>query len=273
MTKKVKAGRRSDAPLKRKRRGAGARKPDARGDREVRIFGLHAVEAALNNPQRNVLKLLLTENAERRIAEAVRERDVTPEHVLPRALDKLLGADTVHQGAVLVTEDLPNAELGDLVAAARGGRPIVVLDQVTDPHNVGAVLRSAAVFGAGGLIMTWRHSPPLSGALAKSASGALDMVPICLVQNLSRALESLKNEGVEVIGLDGEADDAFETHTTGNATAFVLGAEGKGLRQLTAQTCDQLYRITTAGEISSLNVSNAAAIILHHHAVQRQNQS
>src|SRR4029077_13731499 len=143
---------------------------------------------------------------------AVSSRQLAPVQVLPRDLDRRLGADTVHQGALIGTQPLPEPTLEDL-ARIGAGRPIVVLDQVTDPHNVGAILRSAAVFGAAGLVMTRRHSPPLAGALAKSASGAIEHVPVALVQNLARSLAELKDLHVTVIGLDGEAPDRLEAQT------------------------------------------------------------
>ncbi|MGE0053985.1 MAG: 23S rRNA (guanosine(2251)-2'-O)-methyltransferase RlmB [Hyphomicrobium sp.] len=237
-------------------------------DGPLRLFGLHAIEAALKNPARKILRLVLTENAERRLVEAVGVLDHPIERATPRDLDRVLGADTVHQGAMLETEPLPEPEFADLVAQARG-RPLIVLDQVTDPHNVGAILRSAAAFGAAGLVMTRRHSPPLNGVLAKSASGALELIPVALVQNLSRALEELKEVGFFVVGLDGEAQDAIEELDWSRPTALVMGAEGKGLRELTGKTCDQLARITTDGPLASLNVSNAAAVALHAALVAR----
>jgi 23S rRNA (guanosine2251-2'-O)-methyltransferase len=205
---------------------------------------------------------LLTENAERRLIEAVGPITATIERVSPRDLDRLLGADTVHQGAMFETDPLPEPDWQDLAEAA-GGRPLIVLDQVTDPHNVGAVLRSSAVFGASGLVMTRRHSPPLNGVLAKSASGALELVPVALVANLSRALDELKSTGFAVVGLDGGAEQAIEDLDWSRPTALVMGAEGKGLRELTRKTCDTLVRISTDGPVASLNVSNAAAIALY----------
>jgi 23S rRNA (guanosine2251-2'-O)-methyltransferase len=240
----------------------------AREDGPTLIWGIHAVEAALGNESRAIGKLYLTDNAERRLQEVLRKRGLAHERVLPKDLDRRLGPDTVHQGALVETEPLPEPRL-EAIAEAAAGRPLIVLDQVTDPHNVGAILRSAAVFGASGLIMTRRHSPPLDGALAKSASGALEHVPVLLVQNLARALADLKALDFAVIGLDGEAPDLLEALAWPERTALVLGAEGKGLRQLTRESCDRLCRIATDGPIASLNVSNAAAIALHMGEMRR----
>jgi 23S rRNA (guanosine2251-2'-O)-methyltransferase len=236
----------------------------------VRLYGVHAVEAALNNPVRVPRRLLATENAARRLAVPLGTRAIVPERVSPRDLDRLLGPDAVHQGVLLETEPLPEPELDDLVGAAHAGGPLVVLDQVTDPHNVGAILRSAAVFGGAGLVMTRRHSAPLDGALAKAASGALELVPIALVQNLARELGLLKEHGVKVIGLDGTAEALIEHEDFAPPLALVLGAEGKGLRQLTRETCSSLARIGSAGALASLNVSNAAAVALHVAALHRR---
>lgn len=244
------------------------RAPRGEEDGPVILYGIHAVEAALRNPHRAVGRLLLTENAERRLAEAIAARGVKAERVIPRDLDRRLGPDTVHQGALLETTPLPEASLEELVARTDGG-PIILLDQVTDPHNVGAVLRSAAAFGAAGLVITRRHSPPLAGTLAKSASGALDLVPIALVQNLARAIAELKELGSTVIGLDGTGPGLIEDEPLAGPVALVLGAEGKGLRQLTRESCDRLCRIATPGPLASLNVSNAAAVVLHLAAMRR----
>jgi 23S rRNA (guanosine2251-2'-O)-methyltransferase len=233
-------------------------------DDPIRLFGVHAVEAALRNPAREPRRLLVTENGEHRLAEALSARsELKRERVSPRDLDRLLGAETVHQGMMLEVEPLTEPTLDELAEAAVTGGPLLALDQVTDPHNVGAVLRSAAVFGASGLLMTRRHSPPLNGTLAKSASGALELVPIHLAQNLARTLEDLKGRGLTVLGLDGEADTAIEAHALRPPLVLVLGAEGRGLRQLTRELCHGLVKITAAGPLASLNVSNAAAVALH----------
>jgi 23S rRNA (guanosine2251-2'-O)-methyltransferase len=250
--------------------GAGPVRP--RDDETPPLFGVHAVEAALRNPRRKIHRLYATENAERRLADVLRDRGIEIERVSPRDLDRRLGADTVHQGVLLEVEPLPDVSLEDLAAHAVEG-PLVALDQVTDPHNVGAVLRSAAVFGASGLILTRRHSPPLGGTLAKSASGALDLVPVALVANLARALDELGEAGITRIGLDGAGPSLLEDEPLKQPTVLVLGAEGRGLRQLTRETCDRLCRILSSGAIGSLNVSNAAAVALHVCAMQRRGRS
>jgi len=240
----------------------------------VRLFGSHAVEAALRNPRRRAHRLLATENAERRLSEVIATKGVAIDRATPGDLDHLLGADTVHQGLLLEADPLPEPSLDDILEAAHDAAgPLVVLDHVTDPHNAGAVLRSAAAFGAAGLIMTRRHSPPLNGVLAKAASGALDIVPIALVQNLAKAMEQLKASGFRLIGLEGTAASSLEEEAFDGLSGLVLGAEGKGLRELTAQTCDRLVSITTVGALASLNVSNAAAVALHWAAVSRKRRA
>ena len=258
-------------------RGKPQGKPDFRAQREAAavpagpplIYGIHAVEAALANPKRVINRIFLTENAEHRIKTALATRDLSVERVSPRDLDRRLGEEAVHQGALAEVEPLDDPSIAKLARKA-AGRPLIVLDQVTDPHNVGAILRSAAVFGAAGLVMTRRHSPPLDGALAKAASGALELVPVSLVQNLAYALSEIKAAGFTVVGLDGTAEAQLETMSWPDGVALVLGAEGKGLRQLTKETCDRLARVTTDGPIASLNVSNAAAIALHAGLLARQ---
>ena len=280
MSKPPDKGWRGPPPWK-KRDGGGGRRDEARrddvrrddtrrDDEHVRLFGTHAVAAALANPRRPVKRLCLTENAERRLAAEVAARHTEVERMSPRDLDRLLGPDTVHQGAMLETEALPEPELADLAERASEAGPILVLDQITDPHNVGAILRSAAAFGAAGLVMTRRHSPPLDGVLAKSASGALEAVPVALVQNLARAIAELKESGVVLIGLAGEAEAALEAQALRGPLAIILGAEGKGLRQGTREASSLVCRITTGGALASLNVSNAAAVALHVALMQRR---
>lgn len=244
-----------------------------RQEGETLIFGIHAAAAALANPARAIKQLYLTDNAARQLQHLLGPRNLAYARVLPRDLDRRLGASTVHQGVLLETEPLPDASPAELLAHVGPGRPILVLDHVTDPHNVGAILRSAAALGAAGVIMTRRHSPALAGALAKSASGALEHVPVARVTNLARTLGELKAEHCAVIGLDGEAPESIEDFAWPERAALVVGAEGKGLRQLTQQLCDRLCRITTEGTIGSLNVSNAAAIALHLASDQRRRRA
>lgn len=243
---------------------------EAKDDGPIRLYGIHAVAAALANPARAIGRLLMTDNAEHRLADAIAARQAKPQKVAPRDLDRLLGADTVHQGALLETEELEEPTLEALAEVSATSGPLVVLDQVTDPHNVGAILRSAAVLGAAGLVMTRRHSPPLSGALAKAASGGLDVVPVTLVGNLARALEELTELGVRRIGLDGEGEATVDAVDMSGPIALVLGAEGKGLRRLTRESCDVLARVPAAGSFGSLNVSNAAAVALYAAAQARK---
>ena len=246
------------AQTRRKGRGRSAA-PAQRAGSTLLLYGLHPVEAALLNPRRKVIRALATENAARRLEAPLRKRGVTPELVIPRQLDRLVGPDAVHQGVILEAAPLPSAPLDEVKTDGF----VIVLDQVTDPHNVGAVLRSAAAFGASGLIMPERHSPPLTGVLAKSASGALDVVPVILVGNLAQALAKLGELGFLRVGLTEEASATLEEMELSLPLALVLGAEGKGLRQLTKETCDRLCRISTRGALASLNVSNAAAIAMH----------
>jgi 23S rRNA (guanosine2251-2'-O)-methyltransferase len=234
------------------------------------LFGVHAVEAALKNPVRRIDRLLVTDNAEHRLEEALRARNAKAQRVTPRDLDRLLGADTVHQGVCLETQALPEPELVDIAQRAANSGPIVVLDQITDPHNVGAILRTAAAFEASGLIMTRRHSPPLSGTLAKSASGALEYVPVALIANLARTLDELRELGVWRVGLSGDGPTSLESESLTGSLALVLGSEGKGLRRLTRDLCDSVCRIDIDAAVGSLNVSNATAIALHLIAMRRR---
>jgi 23S rRNA (guanosine2251-2'-O)-methyltransferase len=226
----------------------------------VRLYGLHTVRAALENPSRTIEHMLVTKNALARLEIGPAERLPFPvEIVQPAAIDRELGPDAIHQGVMLEAKALPVRRLGDL-----GQSPLLlVLDQVTDPHNVGAIMRSAVAFEAGAVITTMRHSPHESGVMAKSASGALELIPYIQVTNLADALGELHALGFRTVGLDSEADGPLEDALSGERIALVLGAEGKGLRQKTRETVSALARLDMPGPIKSLNVSNAAAIALY----------
>jgi len=236
-------------------------KPTARRGRNQRepfwIYGQHAVEAACANPDRQILRLLITPEAN------PPDHDQRPEIVDRRGLEEHLPNDTVHQGIAAQVVPLDNHDLETLLADESEQGVVLVLDQISDPRNVGAILRSAAAFGAMAVIMQDRNAPMEGGALAKAASGALDIVPLVRVTNLARALEALGAEGFWRIGLDGGADLSITELRPDGRTALVLGAEGGGLRRLTRRTCDQVARIATPGRLASLNVSNAAAIALY----------
>jgi 23S rRNA (guanosine2251-2'-O)-methyltransferase len=224
----------------------------------VFLYGLHAVEAALANPRRIVHAVFVTRNARARLEERGVRFPIEPETVDPRWIDQRVGADAVHQGVLIETEALAPVEITDLGRA----RLVLALDQVTDPHNVGAIMRSAVALGADALITAGRHTPQESGVLAKAASGAVDLVTHIEVPNLARALLTLHGEGFTVIGLDSAGPASLEATEVGERTVLVLGAEGKGLRPVTREACDRLARIDVPGEIRSLNVSNAAVLSL-----------
>jgi 23S rRNA (guanosine2251-2'-O)-methyltransferase len=221
------------------------------------IYGWHSVLAALQNPRRRVRKLLATGNALQRLQEIGIAG--LPEPAEARDIDRLAGAGAVHQGIALLADPLPEPDLLDLEDA----RLVIVLDQVTDPHNVGAILRSAAAFGCAALILAERHGPHESGVLAKAASGGLEHVALVRVKNLARAMDQLGDMGFERLGLDSEHAEPLGAVRAGEKTAVVLGAEGKGMRRLTREKCDRLVRLDVPGLIKSLNVSNAAALALY----------
>lgn len=226
----------------------------------VRLYGLHTVRAALDNPRRRVKKMLVTRNAAERLAIAdLAALPFKAELVEPKDIDKITGSDAVHQGVLIEAEPLKAKRLD----ALGDTKLVLVLDQVTDPHNVGAILRSAVAFGAGALITTARHSPQESGVLAKSASGALEHIDQIEVKNLADALEQLHEAGFQTIGLDSDGPAELEKTFAGEKIALVLGAEGKGLRQKTRETVTALARLDMPGAIRSLNVSNAAAVSLY----------
>ncbi len=230
------------------------------------LFGLHAVEDALKNPARDKLRLILTRNAADKLADAVAASGMEPEISDPRKFAAPLDAQAVHQGAALEVRAL---DWGDTrsVCAPEGARGLVVLlDRASDPHNVGAILRSAEVFGAQAVIATQRHAAPETGALAKTASGALERQPYLRVRNLAEEMELLKSLGYVILGLDGTGEGTLAeglAQFPPGPIALVLGAEGPGLRDKTRDTCDLIVRIPAAGDFGSLNVSNAAAVGLY----------
>jgi 23S rRNA (guanosine2251-2'-O)-methyltransferase len=237
------------------------------------IFGIHAAEAALSNPNRTVRHAYLTRNAAAKFHSLIAARNIPATEISPQEFGTLLGADVVHQGAVLLCEPLAQPSLGDFLGALPDGAlaRLAMLDQVTDPHNAGAVLRSAAAFGISAVIVQDRHSPPLTGTLAKAASGALEHVPVIATVNLARALDQLKEHGFECIGFDSGAPLRFgPAAAAGDRAAFVFGAEDKGLRRLIREGCDRLYALPAPGKIKSLNISNAAAIVFYEAAKAHQ---
>ena len=225
----------------------------------VYLYGLHTVRAALDNPARIKKVLLATPNALNRLQETGAPLGkVKVVETNPKELDRLLGGEAVHQGAALEVDPVSRFGFEDL----HEPKLVVVLDQLTDPHNVGAILRTACAFGADAVITTSRHSPRETGVMAKAASGALDLVPMIEVRNVGNALEKLKERGMLVLGFDSEAEAPLRPRTDSRPMAVVLGAEGKGLRQRTRELCDEMVRLDMPGPIKSLNVSNAAAIAL-----------
>jgi 23S rRNA (guanosine2251-2'-O)-methyltransferase len=227
-------------------------------DGPVYLYGLHTVRAALDNPGRVKKALLATPNALLRLRETGELGNVKVTETTPKELDRLLGTDAVHQGVALEVDPVSRFGLDDINPL----KLVVVLDQITDPHNVGAILRTACAFGADAVITTARHSPRETGVMAKSASGALDLVPMIEVRNLGDALEKLKKRGMLVLGFDSESEQPLRPRSGDQPLAIVMGAEGKGLRQRTRELCDEMVKLDMPGPIKSLNVSNAAAIAL-----------
>jgi 23S rRNA (guanosine2251-2'-O)-methyltransferase len=234
------------------------------------IYGHHAVLAAIDNPKRRIRRLVQAgAGGERQGARAAiggSERPLPAWETVERpVLDRLAGRESVHQGVAAQVELLAEIEIEELTAAAadRPDAPLIILDQVTDPHNVGAILRSAAAFGALGVVLTERHAAPETGVLAKAASGALELVPLVRVANLARAMEQLKAAGFWCVGLAAEAERTLAQARLSGRVALCLGAEGSGLRRLTRAHCDLLVKLPTSGPIDHLNVSNAAAVALY----------
>ena len=224
----------------------------------VQIWGYHPVREALRSPRRDILRLWATADAAERVADEIAARDVKPTIVTLDEISARLPDDSVHQGLLLEARPLGSLDIEDLPANGL----VLVLDQVTDPHNVGAIVRTAAAFAVDAIITTERHSPHMTGVLAKAASGGLEHVPLCVVVNLARALEALGDMGYLRVGLDSDGPASLEDTVLSRPMALVLGAEGKGLRRLSRENCDVLARLDMPGAIRSLNVSNACAVAL-----------
>ncbi|TYR30939.1 RNA methyltransferase [Mesorhizobium microcysteis] len=263
MKKDPKSGTPKDthyARLRRAHRDRVHQEGERPGDGLVQLYGLHTVRAALDNPARRLRRMLVTRNALARLELSEPLSFPFPAEIVePRDIDRIAGTDAVHQGVLVEAEPLKPKPL----SALSDTRLVLVLDQVTDPHNVGAIMRSAVAFGAGALITTGRHSPAETGVLAKSASGALEHIDHIEVRNLADALGELHEAGFQTIGLDSEGPAELEKSFSGERIALVLGAEGKGLRQKTRDTVTTLARLDMPGAIRSLNVSNAAAVAMY----------
>ncbi|WP_173931793.1 RNA methyltransferase [Chelativorans sp. Marseille-P2723] len=266
MSEDRKTGTPKDSHYARLRRAHRARASEGGGGPSeideglVRLYGLHTVRAALDNPARSIRRMWVTRNAAQRLKIA----DITAlpfpaELVEPKAIDSLTGADAVHQGVLIEAEIRTPKTLSALGKASL----VLVLDQITDPHNVGAIMRSAVAFGVDALVTTARHSPAESGVLAKAASGALEHIDHIEVRNLAESLEELHAAGFHTVGLDSDAPGPLEEALGTGRLALVLGAEGKGLRRKTRETVRALARLDMPGAIRSLNVSNAAAVALY----------
>ena len=229
------------------------------------LYGLHAVDAALRNPQRCKHRLLVTRNAEIWLAEAIEIAEIVPHRMDPRTCTLPIAKDAVHQGATMQVEPLSCPELSTVCAPISDRMCIIVLDRVTDPRNVGAILRSASAFGAHAVIATQRHGPSESGSLVKAACGAVDHIPYCRVVNLATTIDYLRSRGFLIVGLDADVGTTLRAalHPYASALALVIGSEDKGLRRLTRARCDQMARIHLTGPNRTLNASNAAAIALY----------
>lgn len=233
------------------------------------LFGLHAVAAALANPGRRCHRLLATRQGEEGLGDAPAAHGIRPQIVDRREIERLLPAGAVHQGVALLADPPPAPDLEDVLAGTEERATLIILDQATDPRNVGAVLRTAAAFDAAAAIMPERHAPGSTGVLAKAASGALEIVPLVRVTNLARALERIKAAGFWCLGLDGTGPSSLAEADLSGRIALVLGAEGTGLRRLTREHCDIVVRIPISGRVESLNLATAAAIALYEVARRR----
>lgn len=225
------------------------------------IYGKHAVVSALKNPRRNIQKLLTT-------AENSAEfKKLSPNAIIVdrKEIDKLLPRDAVHQGVVLYSSPLENTPIEQVIKLANQKEKchVLILDQVTDPQNIGAIIRSCAAFNAIALIVQDKNSPEESGSMIKAAAGTIENMPICRVTNLSRAIEQLQNAGFWVIGMDGKATETIDKINNAGKNAIIMGNEGKGMRRLVEENCDMLVKLPISSNVESLNVSTAAAIALY----------
>jgi 23S rRNA (guanosine2251-2'-O)-methyltransferase len=258
-------------PHVRPHRSAKPARNAARGGHQpVWLYGRHPVLAALANPERQIQKILATKDAaERHATEFAASPVKTPEIVSRDDLTHRLPPGAVHQGMAVLVSPLEEPALEDVLARCGDNALVLALDQVTDPHNVGAILRSAAAFGVAGVIVTERNAPSDTGVLAKAASGGLEIVPLLRAVNLARTMEQLKEAGFWLYGLDERGDSPIGTLDLKGRVCIVLGAEGEGLRRLTAEKCDRLVTIPTTAALAALNVSNAAAVALYEWARRR----
>lgn len=228
------------------------------------LWGKHAVKAALENPRRRLKKALVSPAALPDIEAALKRRGLAHQAADNETIARNLPRDAVHQGIALLADPLPELDIHDALEGTKGNRRLIMLDQVSDPHNLGAILRSAAAFGAAGVIVQDRHSPPVnSGTLAKAASGALELVPLVRVVNLARTLDELAELGFLRLAFADEAAQPLTSVDRNRDIVLVLGAEGEGLRRLTREKCDVAVRLPTSDKMPSLNVSNAAAVALY----------
>ena len=247
-------------------------RPSRGGHQSVWLYGHHPVLAALANPDRKVERLLVTKEAAERHAAAIAAAGATQKAtVMSRDdLSQRLPTGAVHQGIAVLVAPLEEPALEDLLARCGDNALVLALDQVTDPHNVGAILRSAAAFGVAGVVVTERNAPADTGVLAKAASGALEVVPLVRAVNLARVLDQLKDAGFWLYGLDEHGDVSIGDLDLGGRVCIVLGAEGEGLRRLTSEKCDRLAIIPTKAALAVLNVSNAAAVATYEWARRRR---
>lgn len=232
------------------------------------IYGWHAVNAALMNPERVVTRILVSKQAAERLKLPNRKLP-SPQIMEPRELDRQLGNESVHQGIGAEVKPLEPHTLEDILNIEDPKGPVLILDQVSDPHNVGAIMRSAAAYDAVAVVTPKDHSAPETATMAKAASGALDIVKHVVVTNLASAMRELKDAGWWIVGLEGEAKQELPQIKFGPKTVLVLGAEGKGMRRLTGELCDETARLPMGSRMESLNVSNAAAIALYQLYVRR----